>query len=76
MSLKNVRLALDAGDVPCHVMTQIHEEGGPYLGDTVEAGLKRSEVEACIPEIKIDEDQAKILTEDGWFKQSHKETQD
>ena len=51
MSLKNVREALGATEIPCSVMTQIHEEGGPYLEEAVEPGLKRSEVEACIPEI-------------------------
>ena len=51
LSLKYVREAIDGADLPCHVMTQIHEEGGPYLGDTVQSGLKRSEVEEIIPDI-------------------------
>ena len=37
-------------------------------------GLKRSEVLELLPELQIDEEQAKILDEEGWFKLGHVET--
>ena len=37
--------------------------------------MTRSEVLAILPELQVDEEQAKILGEEGWFKLDHVETE-
>ena len=76
LSLKSVREGLDQKEVPCSLMIQIHEKGGVHINKKTQTGLKRSEVLELLPDLQIDKDQAKLIDEDGWFKQNHVGTAD
>lgn len=77
LSLKNVRETYQFSEsTPCAIMTQIHEEFGVNMGGQTFPGLTRSQVLELMPELQISEEQGQILTEDGWFRLDHIETQE
>ena len=60
-------------------MTQIHEVNGSYLSNKMCPGLPRSQVLELLPDLTIPDDQAELLTEQGWCflekKETHEEIQ-
>ena len=46
------------------------------MGDQTFPGLTRTQVLELLPELEITEEQGQILTEEGWFRMDHLETQE
>ena len=46
------------------------------MAGTIYPGLSRTEVLDLMPEMTLDAEQAEILTEEGWCKLPHPETQE
>ena len=74
LSLKNVRDTYALPQPTCEIMTQIHEESGVNMAGQIYPGLSRSQVIELMPDLYIPEDQSEILTEDGWCRLEHEET--
>ena len=73
-SLKLVRETYaNSNEIPCQLMTLIHEEHGPNFKGQVFPGLSRSQVVDLFPELIIPEDEAEQLTEEGWCHLQAKE---
>ena len=57
LSLKHVRETyVHSQNIPCQIMTQIHEQWGVNLGEQTFPGLTRSEVLELLPELEITEE--------------------
>ena len=67
---------MDATEVPCSLIKEIHEEGGVHMRGEVSSGLKLSEIREMVPGIHVSEEQGKQIKEEGWFWLDHTETQE
>ena len=77
LSLKHVRENLaDAQSIPCYIMTQIHEEHGVNMAGQIYPGLSRTEILELLPELQIPADQEEIVTEEGWCRLPHIESEE
>ena len=65
---------MESSEIPCSIMTQIHEEGGVHMRGEVFPGLTQAEAIQYLPELQISQEQEKIIDDEGWFKQDHVET--
>ena len=61
-------------DLKIKLMIKLHEKKGPYIKDKSFPGLKLSEVKEILPDIEIDENNLKMIDEEGWWKSEVLET--